>query len=111
MCLTELTAWGLTILRVRDDYIHGRFEPELFWDQDNVYFYPCLFDRNVRHMPDSFYCAKQSAIGSLKPIYLRKFVVYAAVPVSERAGIESLSYRVVERKVWPIAVLRPLMGW
>jgi len=79
--LTELIPWGLTIRRVRDDYIHRGVGAEPFWDHDDVYFYPYLFHRNVRPMPDSFYGSQQTAVGYLKPIYLRKFVVYAAVPV------------------------------
>jgi hypothetical protein len=79
--LTELIPWGLTIRRVRDDYIHRGLESEPFWDHDDVYFYPYVINRNVRPMPDSFYCSEHSAAGSLKPIYLRKFVVYAAAPV------------------------------
>jgi hypothetical protein len=79
--LTEVIPWGLTIRRVRDDYIHRGLEAEPFWDHNDVYFYPYLFHRNVRPMPDSFYCSNHSGVGSLKPIYLRKFVVYAAAPV------------------------------
>lgn len=79
--LTELIPWGLTIRRVRDDYIHRGLEAEPFWDQEDVYFYPCLFNRNVRLMPDSFYCSKHTANGSLKPIYLRKFVIYTVAPI------------------------------
>jgi hypothetical protein len=79
--LTELIPWGLTIRRVRDDYIHRGLEAEPFWDRDDVYFYPYLLNQNVRPMPDSFYCPKQFGVGSIKPIYLKKFVVYVVAPV------------------------------
>lgn len=78
---TELIPWGLTIRRVRDDYIHRGLEAEPFWDRHDVYFYPYLLNQNVRPMPDSFYCSKQSGHGSIKPIYLKKFVVYVVAPV------------------------------
>ena len=82
--MTELAPWGLTIRSVRDDYIHRGYEAEPFWDRDEVYFYPYLSDRKISPMPDCFYrvdSPSPSMTASLKPIYLRKFVVYTAVPV------------------------------
>jgi hypothetical protein len=78
--ITELIPWGLTIRKVRDDYVHAGRDAEPFWDQEDVYFYPYLFERSTRPMPDLFYCSKHLR-GGIKPIYLRKFVVYIAAPV------------------------------
>jgi hypothetical protein len=77
--MTELIPWGLTIRKMRDDYVHAGREAEPFWDQEDVYFYP-LFERSICPMPDLFYCSKHLRAG-IKPIYLRKFIVYIAAPV------------------------------
>lgn len=82
--ISELVPWGLTIRRVRDDYIHRGYEAEPLLGRDEVYFYPYLFDRKVSPMPDLFYRSEplsSSPTEIIKPIYLRKFVVYTAAPV------------------------------
>lgn len=80
----ELIPWGLTIRNVRDDYIHRGQESEPYWNREDVYFYPYTSNRKVRPMPDLFYGSRlpQSPISDvIKPIYLRKFVVYVVAPV------------------------------
>lgn len=81
---SELIPWGLTIRNVRDDYIHRGQESEPYWNREEVYFYPYTSNRKVRPMPDLFYGSRlpQSPISDvIKPIYLRKFVVYVVAPV------------------------------
>jgi hypothetical protein len=53
--MMELVPWGLTIRRVRDDYIHRGREALPFWGSDDVFFYPYLSPRKVSPMPDPFY--------------------------------------------------------
>jgi len=82
--MSELVPWGLTIRRVRDDYVHRGHEALPFWGSDDVFFYPYLSGQKVSPMPDLFYrsdSALQTAEDSMKPIYLRKFVVYAVAPI------------------------------
>jgi hypothetical protein len=82
--LSEVIPWGLTIRRVRDDYIHRGQESEPYWDSDEVYFYPYISHRKVRPMPDIFYGShppQSSMSDAIKPIYLRKFLVYVVAPV------------------------------
>jgi hypothetical protein len=80
----ELIPWGLTIRNVRDDYIHRGQDSEPYWNREAVYFYPFTSNRKVRPMPELFYGSRlpQSPISDvIKPIYLRKFVVYVVAPV------------------------------
>lgn len=82
--ISELVPWGLTIRSVRDDYIHRGYEAEPYLDRDEVYFYPFWSDRKIRPMPDLFYREepiRSSMLPLLRPIYLKKFVVYSAAPV------------------------------
>jgi hypothetical protein len=82
--LGELIPWGLTVRNVRDDYIHRGQESEPYWDREEVYFYPYTSERKVRPMPNLFYGSHppQSPMSdAIKPIYLRKFVVYVVAPV------------------------------
>jgi len=82
--MNELVPWGLTIRKVRDDYIHRGREALPFWGSDDVFFYPYVSVREVRPMPDAFYGSEstlKTAEGIIKPIYLRKFIVYAVAPV------------------------------
>ena len=82
--MTELVPWGLTIRRVRDDYIHRGREALPFWGSDDVFFYPYSSVRNVSPMPDLFYRSDSplhTADDTIKPIYLRKFIVYAVAPI------------------------------
>lgn len=80
----ELIPWGLTIRNVRDDYIHRGQESEPYWNREEVYFYPYTSNRKVRSMPDLFYGSRlplSPVSDVIKPIYLRKFVVYVVAPV------------------------------
>ena len=73
--MSELVPWGLTIRRVRDDYIHRGREALPFWGSDDVFFYPYLSDRKVSPMPDLFYgldSPLQTANDAIKPIILEK---------------------------------------
>ncbi|HMG76649.1 MAG TPA: hypothetical protein VK582_24445 [Pyrinomonadaceae bacterium] len=82
--MRELAPWGLTIRKVRDDYIHRGREALPFWGPDDVFFYPYLSARKVNPMPDLFYrleSPSQTVDKINKPIYLRKFIVYVVVPV------------------------------
>lgn len=82
--ISELVPWGLTIRRVRDDYIHRGREALPFWGSDDVFFYPYLSARKVSPMPDLFYRSEsplQTGDDTNKPIYLRKFIVYAVAPI------------------------------
>jgi hypothetical protein len=82
--MSELVPWGLTIRRVRDDYVHRGHEALPFWGSDDVFFYPYLSARKVSAMPDLFYRSEsplEAADETNKPIYLRKFIVYAVAPI------------------------------
>jgi hypothetical protein len=82
--LSELIPWGLTIRNVRNDYIHRGQESEPYWNREEVYFYPYTSARKVRPMPALFYGSptpRSPISDSIKPIYLRKFVVYVVAPV------------------------------
>ena len=81
---SELIPWGLTVRNVRNGYIHWGQESEPYWDRDDVYFYPYTSERKVRPMPDLFYgthLTRATMSDAVKPIYLRKFVVYVVAPV------------------------------
>jgi len=82
--MSELVPWGLTIRKVRDDYVHRGREPWPLWGSEDVFFYPYLAGRNVSPMPDLFYGSEsrlQTADSTIKPIYLRKFIVYSVAPI------------------------------
>lgn len=82
--MRELVPWGLTVRRVRDDYIHRGHEAWPFWGSDDVFFYPYVSPRKVSPMPDLFYRSEspsQTSDKINKPIYLRKFIVYVVAPV------------------------------
>jgi hypothetical protein len=82
--MIELVPWGLTIRQIRDDYIHRGHEAQPFWATDEVYFNPYAWDRGLRRMPELFYPAEhpnRMRADPDKPLYLRKFIVYAVAPI------------------------------
>lgn len=82
--MSELVPWGLTVRKVRDDYVHRGREGWPFWGSDDVFFYPYLSPGKVIPMPDLFYGLESpSQLGDKtnKPIYLRKFIVYVVAPI------------------------------
>jgi hypothetical protein len=82
--MKELVPWGLTVRKVRDDYVHYGHEAAPFWGADDVYFNPYGYERPVRRMPELFYPPEhpdKMRTDPDKPIYLRKFIVYLVAPV------------------------------
>jgi hypothetical protein len=82
--MSEVVPWGLTIRTIRDDYIHRGREAWPLWGADDAFFYPYLSHRKVSRMPDRFYRSESRSRTEDEmnsPIYVRKFIVYAVVPV------------------------------